>query len=291
LALAAAELAESEVCPRQGTSLLQRRFERSPAPTAPHDEMEMDAEGVVEQERVVSLHPPAVWSVPEGSAAATAPLLLPSSPLSLLSEASATVEALASRLLGAGTLRVEMHLVPEVGTLHQGPFGPMPMFVRKVRAAVCEALDVPLRRLQPLGVRGAWIDMNLAQLQEEMPYRLVEEANVNGTLNETTGQGTLTTDHGTILDFEVLQGASATDPTPPQIARTWRSQLSDEGSPLRSTILGEILAGATLRVPADTNHVLDSRGVPAVGGQATLITLAFVALVGLRSAWLVESAL
>merc|ERR1719464_1703050 len=79
---------------------------------------------------------------------------------------------------------------------------------------------------------------------------------------------------GTIFDFEVLAAPGPTDPTPPQIARTWRSQLSDEGSPMRSGTLGDVLAGASLRIPGDTQHILDNHGVRGAYSHGVLIACA-----------------
>lgn len=205
----------------------------------------------------------------------------------LLTYGSMRLEELASRLFGPSAMRVEMHLKATVKSLHSGPLGPLHVFVKKLRAAICEALDVPLRRIQPLSVRGAWLTLSLGELDDEdadwvskQPF----DADSTEQTSDVPGSEDLTSEDLTeqaIVDFEVLASPQETDPTPTQLARTWRSQLSNMGSPLRSgPSLGDVLAGATLRVPGDTHHVLDSGsrhagglGNVLIGGAALLALL------------------
>merc|ERR1719221_1678340 len=111
-------------------------------------------------------------------------------------------KALVLRLFGRAAFRVELHLKVESKDLHRGAFGPLQAFVKKLRAAICEALDIPLRRLQPLDVRGAWFTLSLAAVEDDDPDE--SQSLQPESSSDSPSQDNSTVASGTIVDFELL---------------------------------------------------------------------------------------
>lgn len=176
-----------------------------------------------------------------------------------------------------GILRLELRLSQRLGDLHRGVHGPVPRFLGKLRAELCAAAGVATRRVVIIDIRGQNIKLNVPRTIDDAvdgvevggsspvpvvpPIRTAPAATARSQAAASSHPSHL--QHSvqvlqpmrfqvreeTVVDFEVLPGASEFEPTPGELFRLWSAQLLDAQSGLRQGQLPIALADAKLLRP------------------------------------------
>lgn len=112
-------------------------------------------------------------------------------------------------------LRLELRLPQKLAEIHAGPQGPLPQFVLKLKAALCNAAKVPPERLSLLSVRGEFLEFSASMLQDS------HVVNTMMLLVEQGGETRPMYDHGdSDGDGDADGDAASTSETKPSLLAT-----------------------------------------------------------------------
>jgi len=201
-------------------------------------------------------------------------------------------------------LRLELTILASLSEIHTGPLGPLPSFVRSVREELCTSAGVPAERLTVLSVRGAFMTLDAAFLQEAnataLGLALLSESQgahdaghaaksdpsiTSMVPGESTGgaaaEAAAQPLEKVVVDIEVLPGHLMSDPTPWMLFRLLLGQLKD-GSRLMTGPLGDLLHEATLiqgALPMRSGPQSSANAKASISGRslAALLLAAWVA--------------
>jgi len=185
-------------------------------------------------------------------------------------------------------IRLEIILKADLPDIHKGPLGPMNTFLQTFKHELAHALRVPEARLQVLGIRGVFIPLNPAMLQNSSFMKaLLRLMPSNVSMVQSDGFSESTRQHkhedpyldsigaldvffpgasdpgshmgagdkddaGVIIDIEIQPGYLASDLTASDVLHILQDQLQTESSPLMTSNLKIILDGANLKTGAPT---------------------------------------
>jgi len=170
------------------------------------------------------------------------------------------------------SLRLELWLpIPISDLKDKDKKGPLPVFLETLQKQFAEAANVSIKRLDMLGVRGEYSDDGVLSFFAR---------DVKASLQDSPVVAEEVDSHS-IIDVEVLPATQTEDPSPQDILRVLREELSKEDSSLMKGSLKDTLTGARIIIrkgvegllPHDKSGAIrrDLRSVPFFVGTMALL--------------------
>jgi len=132
------------------------------------------------------------------------------------------------------SLRAELRLHIAISDL-KGAEGGLQLFLKRLRTELAKAADIPIDRLDVLGIRGEYSDEGVSLFSKDIKASL-QESPVLGD-----GKGS----SRSIVDLEILPGTQPSELSPKGVYDSWKEQLRQKDSKLRKSPLKSLLLGAT----------------------------------------------